>query len=139
MRLAIALRRSMTVVQVREKRPVWSAEVLAITTQGVEIQVILEPDQVRPAVHRIDSGAGESPVESVNSAFGQSLRTGNSGWRHHRQSAVGDRLHQRRSERMLVHLQPDVILDRVRQREAGHPDAAVGSRYAAAVGPELVR
>src|SRR6476469_540888 len=40
---------------------------------------------------------------------------------------------------MLVYLYTDVILYRVRQGETGNPDSAVGSRYAAAICPELVR
>src|SRR6478735_3221975 len=93
MRLAIAFRRRMTVVQVGEKRPVRRAEVLAIATQGVEVQIVLKTYNVGLPVHGIDSGTGESPVESVDGAYGQSLRFGDYGWRDHRQAAAGDGLH----------------------------------------------
>src|SRR5215831_3193028 len=117
----------MAVVQVREKRPVRRAEVLAVAAQGIEIKVILKAHQVGPAIHGVDPGAGEGAVETVDRAGGQSLRAGNPSGTYDGSSTAGNRLHQRRSERMLVYLHPDVILDRVRQGETGDPDATVGS------------
>ena len=72
--LAIALRRRVAVVQVSKERPVRRAEVLAITAQGIQVQVVLKAYQVGLPIHGVDSGAGESPVEAVNRAGGQKLR-----------------------------------------------------------------
>src|ERR1041385_542122 len=94
MRLAIALRRGMAVVQVREKCPVRRAEVLAIEAERIEIQIILKPHQVGPAVHCIDARTGKRAVESVDGALGQSLWTSNACRRNYRQAATGDWLHQ---------------------------------------------
>src|SRR5947209_4372914 len=139
MRLAITLRRCVAVVQVCEECPVRRSEILPIQAQGIEVKIILKTHEVRPSIHCIDSRSGKGAVESIDGACRQALRAGDPGWRNYRCAAAGNRLHQRRGKRMLIHLQPDVILVRILQRESGHADALGGSRYAAAVSPELVR
>src|SRR5689334_5647111 len=98
MRLAITLRRGVTVVQVREERPVGRTKILPVQAQGIEVQVVLKAHQVGAPVHGINSGAGEGAVESVDRAGRQGLRTGNSGWRHNRLTATCNGLYQRRSK-----------------------------------------
>jgi hypothetical protein len=138
-RLAVTLRRGVTIVQVRKERPVRRAKILAITAQGVQVQVVLKTYQVGLPIHGVDSGAGESPVEAVNRAGGQKLRTCDPIWRNYGQAAVRNGLYLRTSEGMCSHLQSDVVKLRIRQREAGYPDATVGAGHAASVRPELVR
>jgi hypothetical protein len=75
-RVAIALRRRVPVVQVREERPLRVAEVAAIEAQRVGVELVFEADQGWLPILCIDHRPREGAVEPVDGAAGQVARTG---------------------------------------------------------------
>ena len=67
-RVAVALRGGVAVVQVGQERQVRRAEVLPVQAQWVLVEVVLEPDQGRLAVLGVDHRAREGAVEAVDRA-----------------------------------------------------------------------
>ncbi len=126
-RVAVALRRGVPVVQVGQERPVRGAEVLAVQAERVLVQVVLEADQARLAVLRVDHRAGERAVEAVDRARRQLplagrhlLAVGVEGDR--RLAERVDRQHLRRGERVRPQLHVDLVDDRVRVADLAGPE-----------------
>ena len=127
-RVAVAFRGGVPVVQVGEEGPVRGAEVLPVQPQRVLVQVVLEPDQHRFAVFRVDPRAREGAVEAVDRAHrqgaGQAGGVGLAGGveRRGRAPVRVDRQHLRAGEGVLPHQQVDLVDDRVRVAELARPD-----------------
>ena len=118
-RVAVALRRRVAVVEVRQERRVGRAEVIAIESERILVEVILEPNERRLAVRGVDHRSGEGAVEPVDRAGRCDLRPEAriaecpvQGC--HRSSVRFDRQQSRRRERMLPYLQLDPVQERIR-------------------------
>src|SRR3954447_19735454 len=105
----------MTIVEMRQKRPVRSAEILAVQAQRVVVEVVFEAHQRGLPVHVVDHGSGECPVEPVNRAVWQRLWAADACRRNQRQTAFVDGLDLRCGELMLPDLQADVVQQWVRK------------------------
>ena len=104
MRIAVALRRRMAIVQVGEERQVRRPEVLAIEVQRILVQVVFEADQAGLPVLGVDPGSREGSVETVDGAGRQTPGAADAVRRRYRDTKTVDGLHQRRGELMFPHL-----------------------------------
>ena len=62
-RVAVALRRRVAVVEVGQERPVRRAEVLAVEVQRVLVEVVLEPDEAGLPYSALMRGPGKVPLK----------------------------------------------------------------------------
>jgi hypothetical protein len=126
-RVAVALRRGVPVVQVGQEGGVVGAEVLAVQAERVAVQLVHEPDQRRLAVLGVDHRAGEGAVEAVDGARrkGPVDARGDTAAvveRDGRQALRVDRQHLRSGEPVGVHPQGDPVDDRVGVPDLSRPD-----------------
>ena len=127
-RVAVALRRRVSVVQVGEKGHVRCPEVLPVQPQRVLVQVVLETDKHRFSVFGVDPRPGKRSVEAVDRAERQRAdRPGGVGparriERGGLPAVIVDRQHLRGGERMDPHQQVDLVDDRVRETDLVGPD-----------------
>jgi len=127
-RVAVALRRGVAVVQVGQERVVVRAEVLPVEVERVLVQVVLEPHQHRLAVLRVDPRSGEGAGEPVDRRRRQRAdgagRVGVAGRveRLHGLAERVDRQYLRRGERVLPDQDVELVDDRVREPDRVRPD-----------------
>src|SRR5689334_16073113 len=141
MRLAIALRRRVPVMQMSKKRPVGSTKVLPVEAERIEVEIVFESHQARLAVFGVYSWAGERSVEPIDRALREKVLSGrvrnNIRRRYDENSPRSDGQNRRRRERVLVNLETNVVENWVRQGKAWRLRGRPGRSRP--VRPKLVR